>query len=418
MKMEIRPIASSMLRNRTGPILICLQIALTLALVVNSVFIIQLQMEKIARPLGTDVDNTANFNVALVDPLDDMEAFVKNDLDEIRRIPGIIDATIVLTPLHAGGGMSNGYRSVSETNTGQVTNVSVNEIDEHGLNTLGVELLYGRNFRADEVPYPAPNVQLGPPKVVLVTESLARKLVPDSEVADIVGKVIYQGDLDTTPIEIIGIMADVAAHWINYSGEFADEAAYHFMLSPMVQTWIGEGHNYVFRTEPGAQDRLMAEVTDKLYEINPDRLLYDPTTQAEIIRRNHEGNVAIATILGVISVLMIMVTSFGIVGLASFTVNQRTRQIGTRRALGAKRRDIFRYFLVENILLTTIGVVLGSALAYGVHLFLFSIMHIPRMSFSLIPVGVVVLYVLGFVAVIGPARRATRVAPAVASRAV
>ena len=56
-----------MFRNRTGPILICLQIALTLALVVNSIFIIQLQMEKIARPLGTDIDNTAIFNVALVD---------------------------------------------------------------------------------------------------------------------------------------------------------------------------------------------------------------------------------------------------------------------------------------------------------------------------------------------------------------
>ena len=85
--MEIRPIASSMFRNRTGPILICLQIALTLALVVNSIFIIQLQLAKIARPLGTDIDNTAIFNVALVDPLDDMEPFIKNDLDEIRRIP-------------------------------------------------------------------------------------------------------------------------------------------------------------------------------------------------------------------------------------------------------------------------------------------------------------------------------------------
>jgi putative ABC transport system permease protein len=115
---------------------------------------------------------------------------------------------------------------------------------------------------------------------------------------------------------------------------------------------------------------------------------------------------------------MIMVTAFGIVGLASFTVNQRTRQIGTRRALGAKKRDILRYFLLENVILTTIGVVIGSALAYGIHLFLFSIMHIPKMSFALIPVGVLVLYLLGFAAVIGPALRATAVSPAVASRTV
>jgi putative ABC transport system permease protein len=416
--MEIRPIASSIFRNRTGPILICLQIALTLALVVNSLFIIQLQMAKIARPLGTDIDNTAIFNVALVDPLDDMEPFVRNDLEEIRRIPGIIDATPLSQPLHAGGGSGNGYRPVLEPNNDLVRSASVNEVDEHGLNALGVELLYGRNFRADEVLFSVPNAQVGPSEVVLVTESFAKALFPDSEVADIVGKVIYRGEAETTPSEIIGIMADVAAHWINYDSEFAERTAYNFVLSPVVQTWNGEGHYYLFRTEAGDQDRVMAAVTDKLYEINPDRLLFDPATQAEIVRRSHEGRRAIATILGVISVLMVLITSFGIVGLASFTVNQRTRQIGTRRALGAKKRDILRYFLLENFMLTSIGVVLGSAMAYGIHLFLFSIMHIPRMSFSSIPVGVVVLYVLGFLAVIGPARRATRVAPAVASRAV
>jgi len=416
--MEIRPIASSMLRNRTGPILICLQIALTLALVINSIFIIQLQMEKIARPLGTDIDNTAIFNVALVDRPDDMEPFIKNDMDEIRRIPGVVDATIIAQFLHSGGGSALSFRPVSEPGDDLTKTASVNEVDEHGLNALGVELLYGRNFRADEILYPAPNTQVGLSEVVLITESLAKAFFPDSETADIVGKVVYPGDVDTTPVEIIGITADVAAQWINYDSEFAEEAAYYFMLFPRVQTYNDDGHYYLFRTEPGAQDRLMAAVTDKLYEIAPDRLFWEPTTQAEIVQETQQGNRAIATILGVISLLMVMITAFGIVGLASFTVNQRTRQIGTRRALGAKKRDILRYFLVENVMLTTIGVVLGSALAYGIHLFLFSIMHIPKMSFALIPAGVLVLYVLGFAAVLGPALRATAVAPAVASRTV
>jgi len=407
-----------MFRNRTGPILICLQIALTLALVVNSIFIIQLQMEKIARPLGTDIDNTAIFNVALVDPLDDMEPFLKNDLEEIRRIPGIVDVTLLVQPLHAGGGMGGGYRPVLEANPDRVLGVAFNESDEHGLNALGIELLYGRNFRADEILYTALGAQVGPSEVVLITESLAKNLFPDSETADVVGKIIYRGEADTAPVEIIGIMADVAAHWVNRDSEFARDSRYNFMLLPLVQTYHGEGHYYVFRTEPGAQDRLMAAVTDRLYEINPDRLFFEPSTQAEIVRTSQEGYRAIATILGVISVLMVLITAFGIVGLASFTVNQRTRQIGMRRALGARKRDILRYFLLENVMLTTIGVVLGSALAYGIHLFLFSIMHIPKMSFTLIPAGIVVLYVLGFVAVIGPALRATAVAPAIASRAV
>jgi putative ABC transport system permease protein len=339
-------------------------------------------------------------------------------MDEIRRIPGVVDATIISQFLHAGGGSALSFRPVSEPGDDLTKTASVTEVDEHGLNALGVELLYGRNFRADEILYPAPNIQVGLSEVVLITESLAKAFFPDSETADIVGKVVYPGDVDTTPVEIIGIMADVAAQWINYDSEFAEEAAYYFMLFPLVQTWNDDGHYYLFRTEPGAQDRLMAAVTDKLYEINPDRLFGEPTTQAEIVQETQQGNRAIATILGVISLLMVMITAFGIVGLASFTVNQRTRQIGTRRALGAKKRDILRYFLVENVMLTTIGVVLGSALAYGIHLFLFSIMYIPKMSFALIPVGVLVLYVLGFAAVLGPALRATAVAPAVASRTV
>jgi putative ABC transport system permease protein len=416
--MEIRPIASSIMRNRTGPILICLQIALTLALVVNSVLIIQLQIEKISLPLGTDIENNAVFNVALVDPLDDMEPFIKNDLEEIRNIPGVIDVTILGQPMHGGGGRGESYRPMPEVGPDQGSGASVNEVDEHGLNALGVELLYGRNFRADEVLYPRLGAQVLITDTVLVTKSLAKGLFPDSEIADIVGKVIYLGDKNTTPIEIIGITSDVAAAWINGSSEFAKKTAYHVILLPVVHTWVGEGHYYVFRTEPGQQDRLMAAVTDKLYEINPDRLFWEPSTQAELVDTRNEGRMSIAIILGVISVLMVLITAFGIVGLASFTVNQRTRQIGTRRALGAKKRDILRYFLLENVILTTIGVVLGSVLAYGVHLFLFSIMQIPKMSFTLLPVGVLALYVLGIVAVIGPALRATAVSPAVASRTV
>jgi putative ABC transport system permease protein len=406
------------MRNRTGPILICLQIALTLALVVNSALIIRLQIEKISQPLGTDTENTAVFNVALVDPLDDMEPFIKNDLEEIRNIPGIVDATILGQPMHGGGGRGESYRPTPEVGPDQGSAASINEVDEHGLNALGVDLLYGRNFRADEVLYPKRGAEVMITDIFLVTESLAKSLFPETDIADIVGKVVYLGDTDTTPIEIIGITSDVAAAWINGSSEFARRTAYHVVMSPVVHTWVGEGHYYVFRTEPGQQDRLMAAVTDKLYEINPDRLFWEPSTQAKIIQARNEGRVSIAVILGVISVLMILITALGIVGLASFTVNQRTRQIGTRRALGAKKRDILRYFLLENVILTTIGVVLGSALAYGVHLFLFSIMEIPKMSLAFIPVGVVALYVLGIIAVIGPAIRATAVPPAVASRTV
>jgi putative ABC transport system permease protein len=111
-----------------------------------------------------------------------------------------------------------------------------------------------------------------------------------------------------------------------------------------------------------------------------------------------------------------VVTALGIVGLASFWVGQRRRQIGVRRALGARRVDVLRYFQTENFLLATMGIVLGMALAYGVNLFLMREYELPRLPLLYLPVGAVLLWLLGQVAVLAPALRAASVPPVVATR--
>jgi putative ABC transport system permease protein len=113
-----------------------------------------------------------------------------------------------------------------------------------------------------------------------------------------------------------------------------------------------------------------------------------------------------------------VVTALGIVGLASFWVQQRTKQIGVRRALGATRGQILRYFQTENFLLATLGIVLGMLGAYGLNQLLMSHYEFPRLPAIYLPIGAVVLWVLGQIAVFGPARRAGAVPPAVATRSV
>src|SRR5690606_19364891 len=110
------------------------------------------------------------------------------------------------------------------------------------------------------------------------------------------------------------------------------------------------------------------------------------------------------------------VTAFGIVGLANFWVQQRNKQIGIRRALGATRRDILRYFQLENFMLATIGIVLGMGLAYGLNQVLMERYELARLPLLYLPVGAVVLWALGQAAVYWPARRAASVPPAVATR--
>ena len=112
----------------------------------------------------------------------------------------------------------------------------------------------------------------------------------------------------------------------------------------------------------------------------------------------------------------VVVTGLGIVGLASFWVAQRHKQIGIRRALGATRTDILRYFQTENFLIVTLGVVLGVLLAVGLNLLLMKPYELPRLPLWYLPVGALALWGLGQLAVLAPALRAAAVPPVVATR--
>ena len=106
------------------------------------------------------------------------------------------------------------------------------------------------------------------------------------------------------------------------------------------------------------------------------------------------------------------------VGLASFWVQQRTRQIGIRRALGATRGDILRYFQTENFILATLGIIIGMALAYAINLWLMHKYQVTRLPGEFLPIGAAVLWLLGQIAVLGPALRAAMIPPAIATRSV
>ena len=111
-------------------------------------------------------------------------------------------------------------------------------------------------------------------------------------------------------------------------------------------------------------------------------------------------------------------TSLGIVGLASFSVSRRTKQIGTRRALGASQGSILRYFMTENLLISSAGVVLGAALTVGLNMLMVEIFDLARAPLYLVPLAMVILLLVGQLAVLGPARKASAVPPAVATRTV
>jgi putative ABC transport system permease protein len=136
----------------------------------------------------------------------------------------------------------------------------------------------------------------------------------------------------------------------------------------------------------------------------------------QIRARAYVDDSAMIRLLVFIVSLLTAITSLGIVGLASFSVARRTRQIGTRRALGATRPAILRYFLLENFLISSVGVGGGAILAVGLNMWMVQAFDLTPIAWYLIPAAMGILWLVGQGAVLGPARRASRVSPAIATR--
>src|SRR5690606_39478875 len=119
-----------------------------------------------------------------------------------------------------------------------------------------------------------------------------------------------------------------------------------------------------------------------------------------------------------VSVLLIGVRALGIVGLAAFNVNQRRKQIGTRRALGATRTDILRYFLTEAAMIAAAGDALGLVFTFGMSYWLGTEFNLPMLDWRFVPPVVAALLGISQLAALRPARRAMRISPAMATRSI
>ena len=401
--MEIRPILSALLRNKTGAVLIALQIALTLAIICNAVFIIHDRVVKMDRPTGMAVADLIVVNMSAYAPNYNPESAIKDHLDMLRSIPGVVDATPAQAVPLSGGGWSSGFDTTPVTKENG-TSLGVFHMDEHGLNTLGTRLIAGRNFTHEEIRYQDRDTYRHP-AIGIITRAVAEKFFPGQNP---VGKVLYQATPDT--ITIIGEVDTLEGYWPTWEG-FERQIIYPTVFSrPETR--------YLIRALPGQRDAIMKVIERKLGDSHDGDYLRKQDTLSSIMDNTYADDHALLVMLAVMCALILGVTALGIVGLASFSVSQRTKQIGTRRALGARRVDIVRYFMTENWLITSIGVVVGSVLAVAMNYWLVALFKVPPISWYYIPVGVLCLWSLGLLAVLGPALRAAAIPPAIATRSV
>ncbi len=402
--MEIGPILRALLRNKTGAILIAVQIAFTLTVVLNASVMINEQVAKASRPSGLNEVDTFHLQSEAIDSISP-EVTIGNDLRAIRETPGVADALQMNTVPLSNGGWSTGIR-VQEGDDPPVYSAAMYMVDDHAINTMQLKLIAGENFSAADVAWREPD-ESGWPGRVIITKALAISLFPDDEPRMAVGKAILQGE---SPANIIGVVEQLQAPWTQSS---------QIEFSVMVPQQFKTGSpRYMIRAEPGQRDRLMPQIEALLAERERGRLIRNLISMEEIRSQSYSLEMGLASILGFVMIVLLLITGLGILGLASFSVNRRIKQIGIRRALGASTRDVLRYFLVENLLITSSGVVLGAIMAVAFNISLVNMMNFPKIEWYGVPLGMVVLILLGQIAVLGPARQACRVSPATATRTI
>jgi putative ABC transport system permease protein len=410
--MEIRPILSALMRNKTGPILVALQVALSLAILTNAMHIVNERRAAMARPSGLSDENATFYIIARTlnsDSAEQQLASMKREADILRAVPGVASvANVSQMPLSRSG--SNNSVAVDRKQTRQTTSTSVYVSGDSVIKTFGLKLVEGRDFQPQELVDLNENTTNEYPKQVIITKPLAEKMWPGARA---VGKTMYFGTGEgAQAVEVVGVVERLQAAHVNL-----EERSEYSSLIP-ARVYGNPGNLYAIRAEAGQRDRVMKEAEAALRKSSASPMILRLKTVDQDRKELYRADAALSWMLVTVSLLLLIITSSGIVGMASLWVTQRRKQIGVRRALGARKIDILRYFIMENFMITSAGVFGGVTLGLALNHLLVSKLEMARLPSGYLIGGAVVFWALGILAAYGPAWRAASISPATATRSV
>src|SRR6185369_9435179 len=267
--------------------------------------------------------------------------------------------------------------------------------------TMHTPLLQGREFNDQD--------QAKTEQVAIVNEQFVRRLMPNvSSSAEAVGKRFAFGSASGPFMRIVGVAKDG-----KYFSITEDQRP--FVWTPMAQDYQSSGILTV-RTE-GRPESLLGAVRKEVQTLDPNLPLFDVKTLTEHMRFALFPPKIAATVLGVFGLVALLLSAIGIYGITSYTVAQRTHEIGIRLALGAQLSDVLKLVLSHGLKLTIIGAAIGLFGAYLATRAITSVLYGVSATDPLTFVGVSVLLIgVALVACYVPSRRATRVDPLVALR--
>jgi len=322
----------------------------------------------------------------------------------VRALPGVVDVA-VSNSLPIGGFNSSGPLAVEgrpALEQGRYPEVFAETVSLAYFKTLGVRLMSGRSFDARDT--------ADSPAVTIVNERLARQFWPnENPLGKRVGRPPRPGT-NTNWLEVVGVVNDVG-----FPGSLSDSYSRLESFIPLAQQPI-QAMSITVRTTmaPETLTEPLRRVTAELMPASP---LNRIRTARMLVNQNLGRTSLLATLLGAFAVLGLVLAAIGIYGVTSYSVAQRTGEIGIRMALGAEAGHVLRLILRKGSLLVLLGVSLGAFGAFGVAQLLISLiptlparepMTAIALALALVAVALLACYL--------PARRASRLDPAEALR--
>jgi len=412
----MRHLVTPLLRHSLMPMIVIAQIALACAIVCNALFLLQQRLTPILTPDG--VSDPSRIVVAW-QVAAKARAWAPPRLLEVqsalRSIPGVSATSVSGSmPMEAVVQM-NGDVLADGRSGGSVANAAM-YVGNHLLDTLGLQVIAGRSFTADEEALQYLDSGINSDGPAVITRALADRLFPQG---DALGKVIRIGTApDAARRTVVGIVRHLMRNGLSQDNRA--DIDYSMVFPGLPGNWPLPF--FAVRAKPGAEPDQVRHAVKSVIERELGSGMvqgvarYD--TYSELRDNMLSAPRAAVYLLAAVSTVVLVITLAGVVGLTTYWVQQRTRQIGVRRALGARRFDILHWLLTENALVASTGVALGMLLAYSINAWLMHHYELARLPASYLPYGAVVLLVLNQLAVLWPAIRASRVSPAVATRSI
>ena len=400
---EIKPIFNALCRSKVGAVLLFLQIALTTAIVSNAAFMINDNLSYLREDTGFTQDEIFSFTVMTFGKDRDLRQQTEIDEDMIRNIPGVINATMSQAVPLSGGGMSSSVRLKPLPEESKQARLNYYYADESALETLGVKLIEGRNFRPEEVII-GHDFDQNSPSTIIVSQALAEAMF-DTESA--LGKSIYFRE---KALEIIGVVELMESPWPRAQDSGTTGIIPFISAQNYQHFWV--------RTERGERTSVMNIIEEKMLQAYDKRVVINIEGLDDSKEAYDATDVLMMRMLMVLVVILVLVTALGIFGLTQFNISKRTKQIGTRRALGARKSAIVRYFLVENAMICTVGLVIGSIAAIFLGRVLMQAYSIDALELEYVIATAAFIFMMSLLAVVLPATRAANISPSIATRTI